>query len=162
MSNRRLAALAVGFVLAVAASATGQAQKVPFKWSMYTGKDGNQYNSPKWTDDGGGRRTLVSAQGVLTFKETPPVTKVIFKVYRHGPQGGWLTPPAISYPVTPNPTFDNIVGGWILVGVDNNMAAIRFDEGEEIKIVWEVTTTENGVDTVTLVEQIITVQYHAF
>jgi hypothetical protein len=135
----------------------------PFAWSTYKAKDGKDYNYPQWNDAGGGKRELNTALGTLAFKQNPPVTKVIFKVYRHGVQGGWNATPVINYTLNPVPTYTGApINGWTLVGKDNGVPKIQFDEGEEIKIVWEVTTTANNVDTVTNVELIITVQYHAF
>jgi hypothetical protein len=158
----------VGVVVAIGAFAFAHSREalaagtIPFTWSKYTAKDGMEYSYPQWNDAGGGKRELNSASGTLKFKQNPPVTKVVFQVYRHGAQGGWNATPVINYQLNPNPTYDAVVGGWTLVGKDNNVPKVQFDEGEEIKIVWAVTTTANGVDTVTNVELIVTVQYHAF
>lgn len=161
----------LGFVVlaAVVCALTGSysreafaAPAKPFTWFKYTAKDGKEYDHPKWTDAGGGKRTMVAgASGWLTFTETPPVTKVIFKVHRHAPQGGWNAVPAISKLMDPASTYSGFpINAWLLQGSDNNIPKIEFDEGEEIKVVWVVTTTENNVDTVSLVESIFTVQYH--
>jgi hypothetical protein len=159
----------VGLVFAVVAFAgfdsreASAAPKNPFTWSKYKAKDGKEYDNPRWDDAGGGKRWLSSAQGTLFFLETPPITKVVFKVYRHGAQGGWNPTEVIKYTLNPNPTYVGFpISGWTLVGMDNYAPKLEFAEGEELKIVWEVTTTQNNVNTLELVELIITVQYHAF
>ncbi len=159
-------AVVVGVFACVSSRETFAAGTAPFTWSKYTALDGKEYNYPRWDDAGGGKRWLSSAMGSLTFAKTPPVTKVIFKIYRHAPQGGWNATEVIKYTLNPNPTYVALIG-WTLVGKDNHplenppQLKIAFDEGEEIKIAWEITTTENGVDTISVVESIITVQYHA-
>lgn len=135
-------------------------KRVPFTWSTYTAvKDGKEYPYPKWRDDGKGGRELIDAQGALKFPETPAVTKVVFRVYQRGPNGGWASPAVINYEVTPAATYIGTpINGWVVVGKDNNVPKLSFQEGEELKIVWEVTTTTGGQTSVEIIELIITVK----
>lgn len=166
MSRNRVAAFVIlaAVVLAVISfhSAVALAAgKTTFTWSTYMGKDGKTYNLPSW-NDATGKRTFDEIYGILSFAQTPPMTKVIFKVYRHAPQGGWNAAAVITYQLNPAPSYVGFpINGWPLSGADTNTPRTQFDEGEEIKIVWEVTTTQNNVPTVSLVESIITVNYHA-
>ncbi|HVL13578.1 MAG TPA: hypothetical protein VM529_13505 [Gemmata sp.] len=132
----------------------------PFTWGKYKGADGKDYDSPSWNDDGGNKRTLITAQGVLTYKDTPSVTKVVFQVYRHAEGGGWNATPVINRELNPNPTYFAGLGGWLLSSGDDNVPKIRFNENEEIKIVWAVTRTDGETVAISNVELIILVKYH--
>lgn len=162
-----LVAVTGAFAAACPREAFAANTTTPFTWSKYLAKDGKQYNYPQWNEIVGGKRDLRLAQGTLSFAQTPAVTKVVFKVYRHGAQGGWNATPVISYTLDPNPTYTGFpINGWTLVGRDNNPDAMQpkaqFDEGEEILMVWEVTTTDNsGTKTVSNVMLVVTVEYHA-
>lgn len=140
------------------------AAKSPFTWSKYTSpNDGKDYDSPQWTDRGGGKRVLFKAQGWLNYPQTPTVTKVVMKIYRQGSQPGtWSATPAITYTMNPAPTFTGTpINAWLLSGIDPGPVLTEFDEGEQIKIVWEITTTDaNGVETTDTIDQVVTVAYH--
>lgn len=145
--------------------ATFAAVGPPWKWADYKGADGKMYDSPKWDDKGNNKRTLSSAQGYLSYKQNPAVTKVVMKVYPQGAVAGtYGTTPVITYVVNPAPQyFGAPINAWLVTGVDAppppNPKA-EFTEGDQIKITWEVTTTVMGVDTTSSFDVIVVVNFH--
>ena len=139
--------------------------RAPWKWATYPGADGKTYDNPKWNDKGNNKRTLSTAQGYLTFPQNPAVTKVVMKVYPQGAVPGTYGPtPVITYVVTPAPQyFGAPINAWLVTGVDSPLPPAQqavFTEGDQIKFTWEVTTTDNGVDTVSTFDVIVVVTFH--
>lgn len=156
----------------------------PFKPMQYKGDDGKMYNYPKWSKGAGKVRFLLVERGTLAYPQNPPVTKVIFNVYKAGAvPGSWQGAPAIRYTIDPNPKYDDSIGGWTFVGQllkkvalppkpgrfpsftslverEMNKSNVSFNEGDSIKLVWEVTTTNKGVDSDSFLEVVTVVNYH--
>ena len=99
------------------------------------GQGWKNYDYPKWDDAGGGKRWLSIAQGWLSFSETPPITKVIFKVYRHGDRrvAGNATP-VITVELNPVPTYTGFpINAWLLTSGDPTIPKIQFNDAEELQ-----------------------------
>ena len=154
----------IGTLACISPRVTFAADPMPFIWDQYKAKDGILYDYPQWNDVGNGKREILpTAQGLLTFAANPKITKVILKVFKHGPQGGWNGKPVITHEMNPLPTYTVSPRGWMLIWKDINIPKIQFDEGEEIKIRWTITTKDQkNVEMGADIDLYVTVDYHAF